>query len=735
MNPNRYISSFILLFYGGISFVLSYLLIGQRLFHLNTHQLDTSGDGFKNYFTFAYYYRYDHNLWFDGMQYPYGDLLAYADGQPLLAQLFKMLRSVGLDITNYELYVVQALPFIALFFGGIVLHSILRSFNVPRYWTFITVAFCLALSPQLFRHNAHFGLAYSFCFPLSWWLILRHDKCKIKTLNYVLAMSFLLLCVSFLHPYHLLISGMFIISLFIIQLIAKRSFNWPLILSFLIPLVAYYLISSGMDPYETRTANPYGLYDYKTEFSDLIPFYGWIDYFRTSVYGLRHIYHEGYCYPGMMLFLFPVLLIILALRKTSIIQYFSNWKYLVAAFLCLLFGMGIHLLIANGIILEWLKPLKQFRGLGRFSWAFYYVFFISTSAFLYKWTQSLSTKYLKWGIPILLLLSWSYDAYSYTHAFQTAVAKHASENLLKKNIYIQSILENKGITPDHYQAVLPLPLPIEGAEKIYMQDDWLVKMLTIPYVFQTGTPMFGAYMSRLDLSSILKQLQLTSSLYINKEIAVDLDKKPILIVINKNDLLIYEDLISKTKYIGSWEDIQLHEAQPDSLTYHKIVSTQDIIHTQDALSYNGFEIGNDPGLFSKNAIRAHNTITLADISLDSLNIERLNLSLWYKVETDKSKSVSFEIQYYNQSELIKSDYYSDKSLKRREVLDSWIQCFYTVDVPKQCTQFKWNIIGGNVLIDHALVTMDSTSYFQPLMNNKAIFNHHIVDTETIQERE
>ena len=55
-------------------------MMGNILFKLNEVQMDRSGDGFKNYFAFAWQYKHEDGLFFEGMQYPYGDLLAYADG-------------------------------------------------------------------------------------------------------------------------------------------------------------------------------------------------------------------------------------------------------------------------------------------------------------------------------------------------------------------------------------------------------------------------------------------------------------------------------------------------------------------------------------------------------------------------------------------------------------------------------------------------------------------------------
>jgi len=43
------------------------------ILHLNDTLLSASGDGLKNFYTLAYYVKYDSGFWFTGMLYPYGE--------------------------------------------------------------------------------------------------------------------------------------------------------------------------------------------------------------------------------------------------------------------------------------------------------------------------------------------------------------------------------------------------------------------------------------------------------------------------------------------------------------------------------------------------------------------------------------------------------------------------------------------------------------------------------------
>ena len=77
MNKN-YIQNIAICFYAITSSLLvMYNLLGAKLFRLNTDQWDQSGDGFKNYFNFAYHYNHGEGFYTKGMLYPSGLMIKF----------------------------------------------------------------------------------------------------------------------------------------------------------------------------------------------------------------------------------------------------------------------------------------------------------------------------------------------------------------------------------------------------------------------------------------------------------------------------------------------------------------------------------------------------------------------------------------------------------------------------------------------------------------------------------
>ena len=71
-----------------LSFVLSVLLLSlfypAELSQPNSYYFSNSGDGQKNYYTFAYHQQYDSSFsHFGGMAYPYGEHIVFTDGPSL----------------------------------------------------------------------------------------------------------------------------------------------------------------------------------------------------------------------------------------------------------------------------------------------------------------------------------------------------------------------------------------------------------------------------------------------------------------------------------------------------------------------------------------------------------------------------------------------------------------------------------------------------------------------------
>ena len=67
------------------SLLVMYLYVPEIILHPNQYQAILSGDGLKNYYTFAYHIKHGSGIWFDGLLFPYGEHSSFTDNQPGLA--------------------------------------------------------------------------------------------------------------------------------------------------------------------------------------------------------------------------------------------------------------------------------------------------------------------------------------------------------------------------------------------------------------------------------------------------------------------------------------------------------------------------------------------------------------------------------------------------------------------------------------------------------------------------
>ena len=709
-------------------FFIVYHMMGDILFKLNEVQLDRSGDGFKNYFAFAWQYKHEDGIMFRGMQHPYGDLLAYADGQPLMTMLLIGLKKIGLDFSGYELLLVQGLPILSMAAGFYFLHKIIRHYEVSRWWSIITVIACVMLSPQVYRFNAHYALGYLFCFPSIWYLYIRYTSGRLSVISYTSITSIALLAYAYLHPYHLLIGSSFLIGIFIVRLFYKKV-DWSHLISGLLPIILYLVINYLIDPYSDRPQNPWGAWHYKTELSDLLPFYGWFTKLFSSTVILRNAYHEGYSYLGILMFLIPILFFYRR-RKNSSNAIKTPTVAICSSLLLLSFSMGLHIFITDHKNLDWISALKQFRALGRFAWPFYYVCFISLSIYFYKKISPIQSKIIKISLFSFVMIMWMIDGLYYSKKFRKNMNQYKAPNELYTNLEINNAIYEK-IDINDYQAILPLPVSMEGAEKLTPSDNWFTKTQGIPYAYQTGLPIIGAYMSRTSLSRIMKQYQMGSSEYVKKAIIADLpNNKNLITLIAKEDKNLYEDIIKKSTLLGETNYTLAYSTSIEALSKVNYIEVDNLPTTETAVLYNNYSDQNNKGLFSDGKIKVNNSVLLADIDISDYRNDTLTLSTWYRIDSNHSSVPHFRISITDDKQNTISDiHYRDLNMKRMEIIDNWVQIKKDVIISQYASQIKWTVTAENLYLDHTLITDKHKLFWYKLSDSYMIYNHYIVPSK------
>ena len=735
---------FLFSFFAIVSACLTFfwISIGDSLFRLSSTQLDMAGDGFKNYYTLAYQYKYGNGIQFDGFMYPYGDLATYADGQILIVWILQGLRSLGLDLEQYLLLIVNVLPLLSFVLAGLILVRIFMHYKIAYPFALLFSILCIALSPQIFRVQSHYALAYAYLIPAIWWF-----NIKIESGGKLVWIGVFLSCIlvfihGFIHPYLIFISSIFLLGLWLCKVIIKRQLVISVLLQGILPVICFLLLMNGIDVVEDRPKNPYGLLVHKTEVSDLLPFFGWFQNSFGDLLSLRQNYNEGYAYVGLLILIVPLLLLIkkgfkkLDEVQDEIIIGKSLLSYFIAGLLCLAFGMGLHIILTGGLILDLLPMIKQFRAMGRVSWVFYYTTFVFLAIILYQLFDSIESKVFKWSILSIVVGLYLMDVYDYHKSLNKIVTTYKSDDLLNTSKQIESLLTKNNIKPTKYQAIWVLPSSSEGTEKISFKDDWSSKMNAIPFSYQTGLPLTSIVMSRSSIANSLKIMQLSSSAYVEKEVLKDFDNdKPLLIIMQNDRLKMFEDIIELSSFIDKRSDFSLYEITIDSLKSFKRVDKKKIIFPNPLDSLDGlflnFEGEKESGFLSEACKLINGSEEIFNHPLNLKDTLEYTLSLWYRILDDKSNVPNFQIQSFDENQkLIKDKHFRDWDMQRVEVVDDWIRLVQDYKFSPSEKNVKFIANGEYLHLDRVLFKRKSADFSVATNNPKFIqWNHLITQAE------
>ena len=727
-----------------------YLSLGDRLFDLNNVQLDQSGDGLKNYYTLAYHYKYLEGFHFSGFLYPYGDLTLYADSQIGLIWILRGLSFVGLDVSPYLLGILNILPILSFLIGGFLISHILRHYKTNQKYIAFTAIFCMAMSPQIWRTQSHYALSYAFIFPLIWILVLRFQKVlhNSSRLVYSCILIFLLTFFAFIHAYHLVVNALFILAFGFVYFQSNRRISTCLITVATIAPILFLTIASILDAATDRPKNPYGMSAYRTEVSDLFPFYGKINEVLSHWFPLRDSYTEGYCYVSFLPFILLVIFIITKIflsKKQNIFTLIDLPKSLrfsfYASLICLSFAMGLHLLISNNLILDILPQLKQFRGLGRFSWPFYYVAFIYASIILWKMVDKLHKPLIKYLIPIVVFAIWMAEATAYHNSFRKNVDTYSSGDLLSTQHTISDILDSSKYDISNFQAILTLPPSTEGGEKINLENNYHIKTRVLPFSYQTGIPLTTSIMSRVPISTTLNILKLSSSSYGEKNLKSPslLDNRPFLIIIHRDYIEHFQNLLDRSNIIGKSKFLELYSIEANRLmkrecydvslssldlaTTKHFESQDTLVHFEDFSDQDNMGMGNLRGSFF--CVSGECEIVNFDISEQTE--KDIKLSFWYKVIDDKSSVPSFIFKVYDSNGKVSiSDDFRDWHMPRMEVYGNWVRFVRSYKIGSSAHKVNLVVHGKYAYIDNLLLKSENIAVHLNLNGNEAYANHLMI---------
>ena len=531
---------------------------GEIVLHPNEFLFGPDGDGLKNYFSVAYQVVHGNGLWFNGMLYPYGDHLIFADGQPLLTRILQFFIEPDVNNGPEIIAIINLLMIGSLVITAWCVHRLLV-WNYVNPWFAIPFTLTITfLSPQVARFVGHYALAYTFFVPMSWLLISSLSRSKWPWLVAIIT-SGIVLAFGFLHPYYLFIFVIFLGAVLMWEIIVKRfriarvSQLIPRLFTLLSPLILFMVYQKMVDPYIDRPTSPGGLFHYNSSVQSI--FTPVCDPFRE----LFHSYFfrvfeptnwEGNAYVGLISTLTILIAIFTLVRQLSrrglkilthpVLPQPLRESFIPAIF-TLLFAMGVFHVLGLEWLADFIRPLKQFRSVGRVAWIFYYVCSIWTVYRLYvlfRHFRSLLHGRLKFHLIVIMVLCvfvWTLDSIvNIKYHKAKMLNRNASESF--SDVY-NSEWTSAGVQLSEYQAILPLPLQLIGSEKINLNRGNESLSHAMKGAFSTGLPVIGGAMSRTSYELTQKTAQLVADSLFSRPLLDDFKDDLKLLIVRSNEPL------------------------------------------------------------------------------------------------------------------------------------------------------------------------------------------------------
>lgn len=637
--------------------LVCFRFFGDVILHADEFLFGASGDGLKNYFAVAFQVIHGEGSWFSGMLYPYGDLLVFADGQPLLTKVFSWFVEPDVNNGSQIIAIMNLLMIGSLVVTAWCVHRLLV-WNYVNAWFAVPFAVTIAfLSPQVARFIGHYALGYTFFVPMAWLLIAGFSRTKWPWI-WTIFTSIIVLLFGFLHPYYL----------FIFVILLGAIVGWELLINkfqfkkvdhllargfaMLVPLVVFMAYQKWIDPYTDRPTSPSGMFSYMSSFQSI--FVPVADPFRSlfNSYFFRIFQPtswEGNAYVGMVA-TFTAFVSLLALGKRLVKR---RWKtithpvlppVLKAAFIpgiiTLLFAMGLFHNLGLSWLSEFVSPIKQFRSLGRVAWIFYYIFSVWTVYHLYvlfRHFRSINKGKYTYHISVIVGLCaflWMLDA--------TVNVKYNKSMMLNRTAkeafsdHYASQWKAAGLNIASHQAILPLPMMLVGSEKIGLEVGHESLRHAMIGSFSSGLPIVGGAMSRTSIDVTEKTAQLISNSLLPRPILDDFIQDKKILILQSNEPLSAEEkhLLSNAEKVFENNDYQLYSTSVSNIkSLYTAVSI--LADSATYAAHSGYLV---PKAFSRNDDALWGAPSYAMNKLDNLLdtvfavSDTLTISYWVKVD-------------------------------------------------------------------------------------------------------
>ena len=577
---------------------LAALIVGMS-FYLHTqfeevvkcpscHLFVQSGDGLKNYFTPAYFVKHDPaGLWFNGMNYPYGEHIVYTDNQPIISLLMKAADNF-VDMDQHVIGTINMLMILSLFLTTICIFFLMKSMGLPGWYSAILSIPIALLSPQIARFNGHYSLAYVFYLPLFLLLLVNWAKSGFGWKKSALLVAWIVF-MGFTHLYFFFIAIAFLTCFgflhFVLHRLRWNKATMTALITVLLSATIVYGTVKLTDPVGDRPETVYGVYVYTAKpKGTFLPWYEVASQMWGKV-NIRQPDIEGSSYigaPAVLIFPFLLFWAFIFIKRR---YYVKNEKekarsrlitdpahpiiLFVTAFLVWLIATGWIYEIGGGVLIDIFPVIGQFRSLGRLAWIFYYVAGVSAAYAMYLTVRSASTRGKRMALIAgftLLSAFWIWEGHTY---LTETISGRISENkTFRQGTPFSNLIAKNGYGPNDFQAILQLPLASVGAEKIKVErGGWFMRQ-SWQCAWETGLPIINSVMSRTSMSQTMSLIQLISDPYIDKTRLKDMDNRPLILLASKDRAPLLKSekrIIALADSIGEVNSVRVYTLSIDKL--------------------------------------------------------------------------------------------------------------------------------------------------------------------------
>lgn len=527
------------------SIIALYIFFGPLLKNPNTIYFANNHDGLQNYYGHIYHVKYDSSyIHTTHMNYPYGEMIYYTGEQLIPVTILKYISNNFYDISDQMIGIQNLSMLFSIVIAAFFICLIFLELGVGWITAALGGTLIAFLSPQLDRFGGHFSLAYVFVVPLFIYLILRFSRKPGIILSFIICLTSFWAFTT--HPYFYGMNSAFLLFYWIYAIKTKRyPFKYSLSNAFIqiiLPYILAQIIPYLFDYVADRTGTPWGFLFYRAYPEGVfLPFGKPYGQFLYSIFTqLGYLQWEGIAYVGLLgIFAFGMILRhwIISLKLKTYKRILSPTDNEVlnsifwGSFFALLYSFGLPFILGLQALVNYSGPLKQMRGIGRFTWPFFYTINIIGIYIIWSYLKEKNKTAL---ISIVLILL-GYDAYLNARNRVASLNNSLPElqdtsNQLPENEWAKIVDASK------YQAIIPIPQYNSGSENIWIDSGPEGTRQSFIFSLKTGLPNMAIFLSRTSISQSLNCYQVACEPYRKPEILKDCKStKPFLLMVLKAD--------------------------------------------------------------------------------------------------------------------------------------------------------------------------------------------------------